>query len=94
MNIELISLIIAGLALFITVIVNIAVVAFFAGILKANQEHQKEMLQLLKEDFQGHFTRLEQKQDKHNNLVERMATAENSIKSAHHRIDDMKGIIK
>lgn len=88
------ELIIAGLALFITVIVNIVAVSFFAGILKANQEHQKEMISLLKEDFKEHFKRLEDKQDKHNNLIERMATAENSIKSAHHRIDDMKGIKK
>lgn len=32
---------------------------------------------------------LEKKMDKHNNLIERMATAEASIKSAHHRIDDI-----
>lgn len=88
------ELVIAGLALFITVIINIVAVSFFAGILKSNQDHQKEMLQLLKEDFQSHFTRLEQKQDKHNNLIERMASAENSIKSAHHRINDIKGIVK
>ena len=88
------ELVIAGLALFITVIINIVAVSFFAGILKSNQDHQKEMLQLLKEDFQSHFTRLEQKQDKHNNLIERMASAENSIKSAHHRIDDIKGNVK
>lgn len=27
--------------------------------------------------------------DKHNNVIERMAVAENSIKSAHHRIDEL-----
>lgn len=27
--------------------------------------------------------------DKHNNLVERMAKAESSIKSAHHRLDEL-----
>lgn len=32
---------------------------------------------------------LTKKVEKHNNVVERMAVAENSIKSAHHRIDDM-----
>lgn len=85
------ELIIAGLALFITIIVNIIAVSFFAGILKSNQEHQKEMLALLKEDFKEHFARLEQKQDKHNNLIERMGVVESSLKAAHHRIDDMKG---
>lgn len=32
---------------------------------------------------------LEKKVDRHNHLVERMAVAEQSIKSAHHRIDEM-----
>ncbi len=34
--------------------------------------------------------RLEEKQDKHNNLIERMAVVEQSTKSAHHRIDGMQ----
>ena len=32
---------------------------------------------------------LTKKVEKHNNVVERMAVAENSIKSAHHRIYDL-----
>lgn len=32
---------------------------------------------------------LEKKMDKHNGLMERMATVEGSTKSAHHRIDDV-----
>ena len=33
---------------------------------------------------------LEQKQDKHNGLIERMVKVEESTKSAHHRIDEFK----
>ena len=33
---------------------------------------------------------LEVKVEKHNNLVERMALCEQSVKSAHHRIDELK----
>lgn len=33
---------------------------------------------------------LEQKVDKHNEVVERMAMAERDIKSAHRRIDEMR----
>lgn len=33
---------------------------------------------------------LDKKVEKHNNVIERMAVAENSIKSAHHRIDDLE----
>ena len=32
---------------------------------------------------------LEKKVDMHNHLVERMAVAESSLKSAHHRIDEL-----
>lgn len=34
---------------------------------------------------------LEQKVAKHNNLIERMYCVESSVKSAHHRIDELKG---
>ena len=34
------------------------------------------------------LNRLEIKQDKHNNLIERMAVVEESAKAAHNRIDD------
>ena len=33
---------------------------------------------------------LEKKVEKHNNLVERMARVEDSAKSAHHRIDELR----
>lgn len=41
--------------------------------------------------FEEKLTAIEKKQDKHNNLVERMVRVEDSTKSAHKRIDDMKG---
>ena len=34
---------------------------------------------------------LEKKVEKHNNLVERVAKVEESAKSAHHRIDELRG---
>lgn len=37
--------------------------------------------------FEEKLTKLEEKQDKHNSLIERMAVVEQSTKSAHHRID-------
>lgn len=42
--------------------------------------------------FGGILTRikqLEKKMDKHNNIVERLTRAEESAKSAHHRIDEL-----
>ncbi|MEF9920559.1 MAG: hypothetical protein RR741_05520 [Erysipelotrichaceae bacterium] len=38
--------------------------------------------------MQYQIKELDKKVEKHNNVVERMAVAENSIKSAHHRIDE------
>ncbi len=86
-----IEIIIAIIGLFITIVINIATIAYFAGVLKSNQDHQKEMIDLLKEEFNKNFKRLEEKQDKHNNLIERMVHVEDSTKSAHHRIDSLEG---
>ena len=41
--------------------------------------------------FEEKLSTIEIKQDKHNNLIERMVRAEDSIKSAHKRIDELKG---
>lgn len=40
--------------------------------------------------FEEKLISLEKKQDKHNNLIERMVRVEDSVKSAHKRIDDIK----
>jgi uncharacterized membrane protein YqgA involved in biofilm formation len=34
--------------------------------------------------------KIEEKQDRHNNLIERMTIVEQSVKSAHHRIDGLE----
>ena len=39
--------------------------------------------------FEEKLNSLEKKQDKHNNLIERMTRVEDSTKSAHKRIDDI-----
>ncbi len=40
--------------------------------------------------IEEHIKRLEDKQDKHNCLVERMVAVEQSVKSAHHRLDSFE----
>lgn len=39
--------------------------------------------------FEEKLTALEKKQDRHNNLIERMVRVEDSVKSAHKRLDDI-----
>ena len=41
--------------------------------------------------FEEKLVTIEHKQDKHNNLIERMTIVEQSTKSAHHRTDDIVG---
>ena len=52
-------------------------VGTFGGIMTANRLSNYRIEQL------------EKKVEKHNNLVERMVVVENSVKSAHHRIDEL-----
>lgn len=40
--------------------------------------------------FEEKLNTLEAKQDKHNNLIERMVHVEDSTKSAHHRLDSLE----
>lgn len=91
------ELIIAGLALFITIIVNIVIISYFAGQLKANQEQQDKMIELLRREFNMNFERIEKKQDKHNNLIERVyinerdiSVIKEQIKVENHRIEDLE----
>ncbi len=73
--------IVAGLVLFVTIIINIVMVAFFAGQLHTQQQQQEKMISLIRQEFKDNFERLEKKQDKHNNLIERMTRVEDSCKS-------------
>lgn len=67
------------LELSISIISNIAAIAYFAGTLKATQLHHDEEIKNLKEEVNAHFKRLERKQDKHNNLIERMVKVETTL---------------
>ena len=44
--------------------------------------------------FKTKLDYLEKKMDKHNDMQNRLAVAENSLKSAHHRLDDLKEELK
>ena len=45
-------------------------------------------------NFKTKLDYLEKKMDKHNQLQDRMSVVEQSVKSAHHRIDDLKNDIR
>ncbi len=98
----IIGTLISAIALLITVIANIVAITKFATTQKVSLDAMKESFKEFKEGInhqidqnmkhtEEHIKRLEEKQDKHNNLIERMAIVEQSAKSAHHRLDEMKG---
>ena len=49
----------------------------------------EEKINAFKNDIKEDILRLEKAQEKSNNVRERLAVAENAVKSAHHRIDDI-----
>lgn len=88
----------------LSIILNIVAIAFVSGLYvqqiksnaKAIEELKKyftEKIEDIKDNFKEHLTRVEQKQDKHNGIVERTYSVEQSSKSAHKRIDDVVGQI-
>ncbi len=70
--------------------------AFLVGLKFANKEMAsdikglKEAIVEFKQSVKADIDRLEKKQDKYNNLQERTAIVEQSAKSAHHRMDEIK----
>jgi len=89
-----------SLELMFTIISNLLMIAFFAGIyvctikfygknIEGLKEYFTEKIEDIKNNFKEHLDRVEQKQDKHNNLIERMAIVEASSKSAHKRGDEL-----
>ena len=62
--------------------------------LRELKEYFLEKIEDVKTHFAEHLNRVEEKQDKHNNVIERMVIVEQSVKSAHHRIDEIKNNFK
>lgn len=69
-----------SMELMIVIIVNVLTAGIFLGGLAMSIKFVEQQIK-----------RLEEKQDKHNNLIERMVKVEESTKSAHKRIDNFEG---
>ena len=65
--------------LILTIVIEICVACAIVATVVANQKWMKESIDDLK-----------RKQDKYNNVLERMIACEQSTKSAHHRLDEME----
>ena len=67
-----------ALEVLILIIINVVTAGVFIGGLAMAVKFIEKQIE-----------RLEEKQDKHNGLIERMVKVESSSASAHHRMDDM-----
>jgi hypothetical protein len=76
--------------LIISVVIQLVSVGIFIGVFKTTisfmQEQIKDIKHTLKEDKQE----LKDEMAKYNNVLERMIIAEQSVKSAHHRLDTLE----
>lgn len=64
----------------IGILIQVGTVGVFIGIYKSTIAFMQKQIEELKHDMR-----------KYNNVLERLAVAENSIRSAHHRIDTFEG---
>lgn len=65
--------------LIISVVIQLIAIGIFIGVYKTTIAFMQEQIKDLKEDMR-----------KYNNILSRIAVAENSISSAHHRIDNIE----
>lgn len=80
-----------GMEFAISLVIQLLILAFFVGIYVATIKFMLAQLEELKICLKADKEELKQDMKKYNNMLERMIITEQSVKSAHHRIDEMKG---
>lgn len=92
------TIIVAALALIGTIagsyFANNKTTAVLEVRLKAVQDASEARFKALEASVEERFRALEKEVNKHNQVVERMAIAEQSLKAAWHKIDEIKEEIK
>jgi cell division protein FtsL len=69
--------------LIISVVIQLVAIGIFIGVYKTTIHFMQLQIEELKNDMR-----------KYNNILERMIVAEQSTKSAHHRIDEVERLMK
>lgn len=69
-----------------------AAAAIIVGVLNSHAQHQKTLAEIEKINSLQEYRlkKLEEKMDKHNNVIERTFVLEEKVKVANHRIDDLE----
>ena len=76
-----------GLEFVITLIIQLLILAFFSGIYTATIKFMGRQIEDLKETLLQDKNELKDEMKRYNNVLERMIITEQSVKSAHKRID-------
>jgi len=80
-----------GLEFIITLVIQLLILAFFVGIYTATIKFMQKQIEDLKETLLEDKKELKDEMAKYNNVLERMIITEQSVKSAHKRIDFLEG---
>lgn len=75
--------------LIISVIIQLVSVGIFIGVFKTTIAFMQEQIADIKHNLKEDKQELKAEMAKYNNVLERMIINEQSVKSAHHRIDDL-----
>lgn len=80
---------IAVLISVVTIVINVGAGFYWAGKISTHTQRVEDVVRIYQCKNDENFRRLEAKQDKHNNVIERVTIVEQSVKSAHHREDEI-----
>lgn len=80
--------------LILSVVIQLISVGIFIGVFKTTISFMQEQIVDIKHTLKEDKQELKDEMQKYNNVLERMIIAEQSVKSAHHRLDTMEGKLK
>lgn len=75
--------------LIISLVIQLISVGIFIGVFKSTITFMQEQIADIKQNLKEDKQELKDEMKKYNNVLERMIINEQSVKSAHHRIDEM-----
>ena len=75
--------------LVISLVIQLISVGIFIGVFKSTITFMQEQIADIKQNLKDDKQEMKDEMKKYNNVLERMIINEQSVKSAHHRIDEM-----
>lgn len=76
--------------LIISLVIQLVSIGIFIGVFKATVAFMQQQIEDIKLTLKDDKQELKEEMRRYNNVLSRIAIAENSIASCHHRIDELK----